>query len=115
MKCSDIKSSDFKTPIIVQLMDLRPSEEDGIPIKTVIKSINKKAKLYTGNSLTLKRQELLQSQGFNVKKCFEFIVRFMDLDNTYTVLYKDKQYEVKDIEDVEEKGRYLVLLCERIE
>lgn len=114
MKCSDIKSSDFKIPIDIMKYTLGKNT-DLIPIKILDNTVRKKAKIYNGSSLTLKRQEFLQAQGYNMKKCFEFVIRFMELDTTATVKYRGKEYEIKAIENVEEKNRYLLLLTERIE
>lgn len=114
MKCKDIKSSDFKRKIKVQNIEIRKNK-DKIPVKTLISEVERKAILFTGGSLTLKRQEFLQSLGYNVKKHFEFVIRFTNISTNSIIVFKDKEYEIKAIENVEEKDRYLLLLTERVE
>ena len=43
------------------------------------------------------------------------IIRYMELDNKAKVLVDGKVYDIKDYEDIENKKKFLLLICERIE
>ena len=113
MRLKDINSSKFKKSIEIQSFTSGSNKED-IPIDILKESISKKTWAIPATSVALRRQEFHQAQGINIKKCIEFVIRFMQIDISYKVVFKDEVYEIKGIENVELADKYLVLVTERV-
>lgn len=114
MLLKHIKSSDLKTPIQIQIIGPY-KDKDNIPREGIIDTISKRAKIYTGSSLSLRRQETYNNLGYSIRRLKEVIIRYMELDNKAKVLVDGKVYDIKDYEDIENKKKFLLLICERIE
>lgn len=114
MLLKHIKSSDLKTPIQIQIIGPYKDKDD-IPREGVINEVSKRAKIYTGSSLSLRRQETYNNLGYSIRRLKEVIIRYMELDNKAKVLVDGKVYDIKDYEDIENKKKFLLLICERVE
>ena len=114
MLLKHIKSSDLKTPVKIQIIGPYKDKDD-IPREGVINEVSKRAKIYTGSSLSLRRQETYNNLGYSIRRLKEVIIRYMELDNKAKVLVDGKEYDIKDYEDIENKKKFLLLICERVE
>lgn len=111
MLLKDIKSSYLRTPIVIEKYKI-VKNEDKIPIEVLEVSIKRKAKV---SNLSLRKQEFIQMQGISSAKNLEFLIMYLELDYTDRIYYKNKYYDIKGIENVEEKNKYLLVLGEVIE
>ena len=113
MKVSDVYTQKLKTPIKLQKYEIIKND-DNIPIDRVTEEKEKKAWVIPSQSLTLKRQEFLQGQGLDVKECFQFLMRFEDIDESYKVKYRENIFDIKSIEDIELKRKFILVVAQRV-
>ena len=84
---------------------------DGVPIDIENVIATKRARV---DVPSLARQEALVGQGINISKALMFVFRYIDgFDSeVHKIHYKGKIYEVKGIENVEERDLFLNVLGE---
>ena len=114
MLLKHIKSSDLKTSVKIQIIG-QYKDKDDIPREGIVDEVFKRAKIYTGSSLSLRRQETYNNLGYSIRRLKEVIIRYMELDNKAKALVDGKVYDIKDYEDIENKKKFLLLICERVE
>lgn len=110
MRVTDIKSNSLKTPVIIQTY--KPiKNNDNIPVQVIDNTFKRKAKV---SSLSLRKQEFLQGEGISSINTLEFLVRYANIDTSAKVVYKSKTYDIKAVENVEEKDKFILILGECI-
>lgn len=110
MKLKDISSSQLRDVIeIIHYTD--GVDGDNIPIKVENVLGMKRARV---DVPSLRRQENLIALGISVNKTLMFVIRYFekfDTDN-FKIRYKNKIYEIRGIENVEERNLYFNILGE---
>lgn len=108
MWIKDISSSQLKKTIEIITVKTE-KDEDGLPIEveSVLKS--KKAKVSVPS---LRKQEVFKNEGTSIAKTLEFIFRYEEIDESAYIRYKNKLYNIRGIENVEEKDKFLCVLGE---
>lgn len=108
MWIKDISSSQLKKTIEI-ITAKTEKDEDGLPIEveSVLKS--KKAKVSVPS---LRKQEVFKNEGTSITKTLEFIFRYEEIDESAYIRYKNKLYNIRGIENVEEKDKFLCVLGE---
>ena len=110
MLCKDIKSSYLKTPLNILKKE---SKVDEFGIDSLQYTESPIIKGFLKNS-TYKKLEFLKSQGINAIDYKELIIRFMDLKDSDKVLINKVKFDILDIENIEEKDRYLSVTIGRV-
>ena len=108
MWIKDISSSQLKKPIEIITVTIG-KDEDGLPIETERVLASKKAKVSVPS---LRKQEVFKNEGTSVTKTLEFIFRYEEIDESACIKYKNKLYNIRGIENVEEKDKFLCVLGE---
>lgn len=108
MNCSDIKSSNLKSIIRIQNL-VKTINEYGIEEITWVDKYNTRGYVKQTSS---KKAEFLQGQGINVLDSKDLIIRYCDVLESDRVIYKNNQYKIIKIDNVEEKDKYLLLTLE---
>ena len=110
MKLKDISSSNLREVIEI-IAHVEELDTDGIPVD-VEKTVS--AARARVDVPSLKRQETLTALGISVEKSLMFIFRyFHGFDSeVHKIKYKNRIYEVKGIENVEERDLYLNVVGE---
>lgn len=110
MRLKDISSSNLREVIEI-IAHVEELDTDGIPVD-VEKTVSvARARV---DVPSLKRQETLTALGISVEKSLMFIFRyFQGFDSeVHKIKYKNRIYEVKGIENVEERDLYLNIVGE---
>lgn len=110
MKCSEIKSSNLKSIIRIQNL-VKIINEYGIEEITWVDKYTTRGFIKQTGS---KKAEFLQGQGVNVLDIKDLIIRYCDVLESDTVTYKNNQYKIIKIDNIEEKNKYLLLTLERL-
>ena len=108
MKCTDIKSSHLKGVITIQTPTSTVNDygienivwNNGKPIRGIIRTSS------------YKKREFMQSQGINSLDIKDVIIRFCNITHDCRIIHQGKQYKIVDIENLEEKNKYLMLTLE---
>ena len=110
MKLRDISSSNLRE-IIEIVTHIEELDADGIPVDVEKTILTVRARV---DVPSLKRQETLKALGVSVEKSLMFIFRYLqDFDSeVHKIKYKNRLYEVKGIENVEERDLYLNVVGE---
>lgn len=110
MLLKNICSSDLRN-IIEIIENTVVLDADGIPtdVENVISTVRARVDVPS-----LSRQEAMVAQGINVSKSLMFIFRYLnDFDSeVHKIRYKNRLYEIKGIENVEERDLFLNVLGE---
>lgn len=109
MWLKDISSSQLKKPIEIITVTIG-KDEDGLPIEMEQVLASKKAKVSVPS---LRKQEVYKNDGISVTKTLEFIFRFEDIDESAYIRYRGDKYNIRGIENVEEKDKFLCVMGER--
>lgn len=108
MWLKDISSSQLKKSIEIITVTTE-KDEDGLPVEIESVLASKKAKVSVPS---LRKQEVYKNEGTSVTKSLEFIFRFEDIDESAYIKYRNKLYNIRGIENVEEKDRFLCVIGE---
>lgn len=105
MRLKDISSSNLREVIEI-IAHAEELDTDGIPVDVEKTILTTRARV---DVPSLKRQETLTALGVSVDKTLMFIFRyFPDFDSeVHKIKYKNRIYEVKGIENVQERDLYL--------
>ena len=110
MKCSDIKSSNLKSVVKIQSLN-KLINDYGIEESTWVDKYNLRGIIKETSS---KKAEFLQGQGINVLDVKDLIIRYCDVLESDRITYKNNQYKIIKIDNIEEKDKYLILTLERL-
>ena len=70
MLLKHIKSSDLKTSVKIQIIG-QYKDKDDIPREGIVDEVFKRAKIYTGSSLSLRRQETYNNLGYSIRSNYK--------------------------------------------
>lgn len=110
MKCSEIKSSNLKSIVRVQSL-VKIINDYGIEEISWIDKYNTRGFIKETGS---KKAEFLQGQGINILDVKDLIIRYCDVLESDRVIYKNNQYKIIKIDNIEEKDKYLLITLERL-
>ena len=108
MLLKGISSSQLKKTIEIIAVTIG-KDEDGLPIESESLLARKKAKVSVPS---LRKQEVYKNEGTSVTKTLEFIFRYEDIDESAYIKYRNKLYNIRGVENVEEKDRFLCVIGE---
>lgn len=108
MWIKDISSSQLMKPIDIITVTIE-KDEDSLPIEVERVLVSKKAKVSVPS---LRKQEVYKNDGTSVTKVLEFIFRYEDIDESAYIRYRGKKYNIRGIENIEEKDKFLCVMGE---
>ena len=110
MKCKEIKSSYLKSFLTVQ-NKVNVTNEYGININTWVDKYTKR-----GFFIDVKYEDtdIILSQGVINLNLKRVLIRYCDVKDCDRVMYKNEIYKIKNIKDLEEKQKYLILTLEGV-
>lgn len=108
MWLKDISSSQLKKSIEI-ITVIFDKDVDGLPIEVESVIAAKKAKISVPS---LRKQEVYKNEGTSVTKTLEFIFRYEEINESACIKYRNKIYNIRGIENVEEKDKFLCVIGE---
>ena len=88
------------------------TDQDGIPLSTYTVLLSTKAKIVNVNGT-----KVILADGISATNIKKFYIRYKKVEITSKdkIIYKDKSYDIKYINNIEEQHKYLEITAELVE